>query len=185
MSSTPVQIKDANNAVQPVAADQVDGHGRAQLVKLLLGGLGDDEGPVSASNPMPVVQQGAVALDAGTLAALESIQAATGGLTDDQLRAQALQVAVDQEVVEALEAIRMATQALTRSIGQMMPDAGARMRVAIDAITTGLTLATVTTVTTVSTVTNQAQMGGWSANDQIPALLHMSADGLRANISVT
>jgi hypothetical protein len=65
------------------------------------------------------------------------------------------------------------------------------MRVAIDAITASLTLATittvgtVTTVTTVSSVTNQAQMGGFAAQDQVPALMHLSADSLRRNISVT
>jgi hypothetical protein len=50
------------------------------------------------------------------------------------------------------------------------------------------TLATVTTVSTVSTVstlTNQAQIGGIAANDYMPALLHLQADNLRRNISVT
>jgi hypothetical protein len=41
------------------------------------------------------------------------------------------------------------------------------------------------TVTTVSTVTNQSQMGGFAAQDQIPALMHLQADNLRRNISVT
>ncbi|MFO0204251.1 MAG: hypothetical protein ACK528_14105, partial [Alphaproteobacteria bacterium] len=38
---------------------------------------------------------------------------------------------------------------------------------------------------TISTVTNQSQLGGFAANDQIPALMHMQADNLRRNISVT
>jgi hypothetical protein len=96
------------------------------------------------------------------------------------------------ELVGALEALRMAVQALTRSgLGQAMPDTAARLRVALDSISASLTLATVTTVTgvttvsTVSTVTNQAQVGGFAANDQIPSFLSIAAASLRRNITVT
>jgi hypothetical protein len=90
------------------------------------------------------------------------------------------------ELVESIEALRMAVQALTRTgIGQAMPDTAARLRVAIDAITASLTLATITTVSTVSSVTNQTQMGGFASQDQIPALMRMAADSARRNISVT
>jgi hypothetical protein len=92
------------------------------------------------------------------------------------------------EVVEALEAMRMAVQSLTRSIGQSMPDVAGRLRVVVDAITASLTLATITTVgtvTTVSTVTNQTQIGGLPAFEQIPALMRLGADSLRRNVSVT
>jgi hypothetical protein len=92
------------------------------------------------------------------------------------------------EVVEALEAMRMAVQSLTRSIGQSMPDVAGRLRVVVDAITASLTLATITTVgtvTTVSTVTNQTQIGGNAAFEQIPALMRLGADSLRRNVSVT
>lgn len=99
------------------------------------------------------------------------------------------------ELVEAIEALRMAVQALTRSgLGQSLPDTSGRIRVLLDAITASLTLATITTVgtvstvtgvTTVSTVTNQSQIGGTVANDHIPALLHLQADNLRRNIAVT
>lgn len=95
------------------------------------------------------------------------------------------------EAIEAIESMRMTLQILNRTIGSMQPDTAARMRVAIDAITAGLTLATVTTVstvttvTTVSTLTNQSQLGGFAANDQIPALMAMRANDLRSNISVT
>ena len=99
-----------------------------------------------------------------------------------------LPVQVLGEAIEALEAMRYALQALTRTIGLMQPDTAARMRVVVDAITANLTLATITTVgtvTTVTTLTNQSQIGGVSCNDQIPALMAMRADGLRRNISVT
>lgn len=92
------------------------------------------------------------------------------------------------ELIEALEAQRTALQALTRSIGQAMPDVAGRLRVAIDAISASLTLATITTVTTVttlSTLTNQVQVGGNPAFEQIPALMRLGADNLRRNITVT
>jgi hypothetical protein len=90
------------------------------------------------------------------------------------------------EVVEALEAMRMAVHSLTRTVGQSMPDVAGRLRVVVDAITGALTLATVTTVTTVttvSTVTNQTQVGGNPAFEQIPALMRIGADSLRRNIT--
>jgi hypothetical protein len=92
------------------------------------------------------------------------------------------------EVVEALEAMRMAVHSLTRSIGQSMPDVAGRLRVVVDSITGALTLATITTVgtvTTVATVTNQTQIGGNPAFEQIPALMRLGADSLRRNVSVT
>jgi hypothetical protein len=98
------------------------------------------------------------------------------------------------EVVEALEAMRMAVQSLNRSIGQSMPDVAGRLRVVVDAITASLTLATITTVgtvttvstvTTVGTVSNQTQVGGNSAFEQIPALMRLGADSLRRNVSVS
>ena len=92
------------------------------------------------------------------------------------------------ESIQAIESMRMAIQALTRTIGLMQPDTAARMRVALDAISAGLTLATVstvTTVTTVSTMTNQTQMGGLSATEQIPSLMRLGADSLRRNVSTS
>jgi hypothetical protein len=95
----------------------------------------------------------------------------------------------NNELIEAIEALRMAVQALTRSgLGQTMPDTAARLRIALESISANLTLATitsVTTVSTVSTVSNQTQIGGFLANDQIPSLMKMSADSLRRNITVT
>jgi hypothetical protein len=69
-----------------------------------------------------------------------------------------------------------------------MPDTAQRLRVVVDAITAGLTLATITTVgtvTTVSTMTNQTQVGGFAATEQIPSLMRLGADSMRRNISVT
>jgi len=106
------------------------------------------------------------------------------GSAVDASVANPLPTALYGEGIEALEAMRMAVQALTRTIGQMQPDTAARMRVALDSITAGLTLATITTVGTVSTLTNQTQIGGLAATEQIPALMRLGADSLRRNISV-
>lgn len=97
-----------------------------------------------------------------------------------------LPVVTQDELIEAIEAMRMAVQALTRSgLGQSMPDTAQRLRVVVDAITAGLTLATITTVSTVSTMTNQTQIGGLPATEQIPSLMRLGADSMRRNISVT
>ena len=106
----------------------------------------------------------------------------------DVSAANPLPVDVNGELVEAVEALRMAVQSLTRTLGLVQPDTAARMRVVIDAITSGLTLSTISTVstlTTCSTLANQTQIGGNPANDQIPALMRMSADSVRRNISTS
>jgi len=116
------------------------------------------------------------------------------GTAVDVSDANPMPIGIYGEAIEALEAMRIAVQALTRTIGQMQPDTAARMRVAVDSITAGLTLATITTVgtvttvtgvTTVSTLTNQTQIGGLAATEQIPSLMRLGADSVRANISVT
>lgn len=85
----PVRYKDADDVTLDVAADAVTGFGRVQIVKPAFGGDGVAT-LVSAADPMPV--GGTVDLSAGTLAALETINAVTGGLTDAQLRAAAVAI---------------------------------------------------------------------------------------------
>ena len=98
------------------------------------------------------------------------------------------------ELMEAIEALRFSVVSLTRTIGMALPNAqgfpimearqatAANLQMTVGSIAGGQTIATVTTV---STLTNQSQMGGFAANDQIPSLMHMQADNLRRNISVT
>ena len=81
------------------------------------------------------------------------------------------------ELLEALEAMRMAIQSLARSVGQAMPDTAGRLRVNVEAF--GPTIAAITTLT------NQTQIGGNPAFEQIPALMRLGADSLRRNVSVT
>jgi hypothetical protein len=98
-------------------------------------------------------------------------------------------VAAYGELIEAIEAMRFAIATLTRTIGMALPNASgfpimeARQATAANLATTA-TIAS-GTVTTVSTLTNQSQLGGFAANEQIPALMRMQSDNLRRNISVT
>jgi hypothetical protein len=107
-----------------------------------------------------------------------------GSLQDATLDAP-MPVAAYGELIEAIEAMRIAVHSLTRTMGQMQPDTAARMRVALDSITAGLTLATVTTVGTVTTLTNQTQIGGLVATEHIPSLMRLGADSARRNITVS
>lgn len=107
------------------------------------------------------------------------------GTFTDASESSPMPMAAYGELIEAIEAMRIAVQAMTRTMGQMQPDTAARMRVAVDSISAGLTLATLTTVTTVATLTNQVQIGGLSATEQIPSLMRLGADSMRRNITVS
>ncbi len=115
----------------------------------------------------------------------------TDGTAVDVSASNPLPVAAYGELVEAIEALRMAVQALLRSgvgLSTMDPATG-RLRVEVAQATAANLNTTATiasgTVTTVSTVTNQTQMGGLPAVDQIPALMAIAASSARRNISVS
>jgi hypothetical protein len=113
------------------------------------------------------------------------------GVAVDVSEANPMPVNAVGELIEAVEAMRLAIQSLTRSMGQAMPDTAGRLRVNVElgaltaSIAAAQTLATVTTVTTVATLTNQTQIGGLPAFEQIPALMRLGADSLRRNVSVS
>jgi hypothetical protein len=90
------------------------------------------------------------------------------------------------ELVEQLSAIRMLLQSLSRSVGQAMPDAFGRLLVNVATGTVAVSaLPTLAAVTTLTTLTNQTQIGGLPATEQIPSLMRLGADSLRRNIVVT
>jgi hypothetical protein len=93
------------------------------------------------------------------------------------------------ELVEQLAAIRMLLQSMTRTVGQAMPDAFGRLLVNItgQTVTVAGTVAvsSLPTLAAVTTLTNQTQIGGLPATEQIPSLMRMGADSLRRNIVVT
>ena len=102
----------------------------------------------------------------------------------------ALRNAFEELALEStLQALRLAVAALTRTIGLMTPDLAGRMRVTLESAPAVVPASqsgtwNLSTITTCSTLTNQSQVGGYGANDQIPALMHLSADSLRRNITV-
>ena len=126
----------------------------------------------------------------------QRIKLATGadGTAADVSAAAPLPVAAYGELVEAIEALRFSVGSLTKTIGYALPNAlgqpimevrqaaASNLQVTLGSIAGGQTLAAVTTV---ASLTNQTQIGGFAANDKIPALMHLQADNLRRNISVT
>lgn len=99
-------------------------------------------------------------------------------------------IAAYGELMEAIEAMRVAIQSLTRTIGMALPSAAGWPIMEVRQPTaSNLNVAAqqggTWNVGTVTTVSNQSQVGGFSANDQIPALMRLQADNLRNNISVT
>jgi hypothetical protein len=115
------------------------------------------------------------------------------GTAVDVSSSNPLPVDVNGEMIEAIEALRMAINSLTRTVGLVMPDTLGRMRVLAEnptaanltmtaSLAAGQTLATLTTL---STLTNQTQVGGFNAADQIPALMNANAGSLRRNISTS
>jgi hypothetical protein len=100
------------------------------------------------------------------------------------------QTSVEIESLEALEALRMAIQSLTRTIGQSMPDTAGRQRVLAEnptaaAFNATMSLAGGQTLATLATLSNQTQIGGLAATEQVPSLMRLGADSMRRNISVS
>jgi len=86
----------------------------------------------------------------------------------------------NNELIEAIQSLRMSINALNKSgAGLSTVDTGGRLRVLIDAITANLTLSNVTTLS------NQTSVGGYAANDKIPALMSIRSGNIRNNINVT
>ena len=89
------------------------------------------------------------------------------------------------ELGEQLAAMRMLLQSLTRTVGQAMPDAAGQLRVVLPSGQSVSITGQTVNVTTVTTLTNQTQIGGLPATEQIPSLMRLGADSLRRNIVVT
>ena len=89
------------------------------------------------------------------------------------------------ELMEAIEAMRMAIQSMNRTIGLAQVEAlTGRLRVAVESI-----VAITGTVTANQggtwNITNLATIGGQAANSQVQSFERMTADNLRNNIIVT
>ena len=108
------------------------------------------------------------------------------GIAHETADGNPLPVTATQELMQAIEAMRMAIQALTRSIGmaQVNPLTG---RMLVDG--SGTTQPVSGTVSAAQSgtwnITNLATLGGQAANSQVPSFERMTADNLRRNINVT
>ena len=115
----------------------------------------------------------------------------TDGVANDVNANTPLPIQGVGELIEAIEAMRMAVQSLARTIGlaQVNPITG---RMLVDGSgTTQPVSGTVSVGTPAVTqsgtwnITNLATIGGQAANSQIPSFERMTADNLRRNINVT
>lgn len=95
-------------------------------------------------------------------------------------------VAAYGELIEAIEAMRMAVQSLNRTIGlaQVNPLTG-RMLVDPSGVTSPISGTITANQGGTWNITNIATIGGQAANSQIPSFERMTADNLRRNINVT
>jgi hypothetical protein len=97
-----------------------------------------------------------------------------------------LPVTATQELMQAIEAMRMAIQALTRTIGlaQVNPLTG-RMLVDPSGVTSPVSGTVSANQSGTWNITNLATIGGVAANSQVQSFERMTADNLRRNINVT
>lgn len=110
------------------------------------------------------------------------------GSATDTSTTNPLPVQLLGEAIEALEAMRVALGTLTRTLAASIPDVSGRARVAVESLSSGMTLATVTTVgtvTTAATLTNQTNIGGNPATMVIPSFLGIAASAHRDRIQVS
>jgi hypothetical protein len=108
------------------------------------------------------------------------------GVAQDVNNNTPLPVTGAQELMEAIEAMRMAIHALTRTIGmaQVNPLTG-RMLVDPSGVTSPVSGTISANQSGTWNITNLATIGGVAANSQVQSFERMTADNLRRNITVT
>ena len=115
----------------------------------------------------------------------------TDGVANDVNANTPLPIQGVGELIEAIEAMRMAIVSLQKSIGMAQVNAlTGRMLVDGSGVTQPVsgTVSVGTPAVTQSgtwNITNLATIGGQAANSQIPSFERMTADNLRRNINVT
>jgi hypothetical protein len=168
--------------VSPSALDAANGNAGKPAYELLTfdNGLGGpragasvlvdaDAVPIDDANPLPVVHQGTMQVDAAAL------PLPTGAATE--LTAEA--------VTELLQEVCIRLADIADSVGNLMPDTAGRIRVAAETLGTLSTITTVTTVATVTNMANQTNIGGFAANQHMMALTQMAEQALRQNIVIS
>jgi hypothetical protein len=108
----------------------------------------------------------------------------TDGVAQDVNNTTPLPVTGAQELMEAIEAMRMAIQTLTRTIGlaQVNPLTGSMF---VDGSRVTQPISGTVNQGGTWNITNLATIGGVAANSQVQSFERMSADNLRRNINVT
>lgn len=108
------------------------------------------------------------------------------GVATDVSDANPMPVMALGELIEAIEAMRMAIVSLQKSIGmaQVNPLTG-RMLVDGSGVTQPVSGTIAATQSGAWNITNLATLGGQAANTAIPAFERNTADNLRRNINVT
>lgn len=89
----------------------------------------------------------------------------------------------DTLILECIESLRMAIQALTRTIGMSSVDTAGRLRVAAETVANISTISTVSTVSNIN-ASNVSQIGGFQSTDSMRAFMQTSSDNLRNNITI-
>lgn len=109
------------------------------------------------------------------------------GTAVDVSQANPLPTQAVGELIEAIEAMRMAINALKKTIGFALPNAsGFPIMEARQSSAAALQMSANQSGTwNIATLTNQTQVGAFAANDQIPSLMAMRAASFRRNITVT
>ena len=117
----------------------------------------------------------------------QRVKTVTGvdGEASDVSQQNPMPIAAYGELLEAIEAMRMAIHSLTRTIGlaQVNPLTG-RMLVDGSGVTQPVS-GSLSSITQVSLVANTQQVGGQNANSFVPSYERMTADNLRRNIVTT
>jgi hypothetical protein len=123
----------------------------------------------------------------GNLHQRVKISVGADGVATDASESTPLPVAAYGELIEAIEAMRIAIASLTKTIGFALPNALGQPIFEARQGTAGQLQMTASLAggQSLATLINQQQIGGFAANDQIPALMHLQADNLRRNITVT
>jgi hypothetical protein len=126
----------------------------------------------------------------GALHQRVKISVGSDGVAADASESNPLPVTAVAELMEAIEALRFAVASLTKTIGFALPNAlGQPIFEARQATAANLQMTATQggtwNIGTVTALTNQAQIGGFAANDVLPSFLAMGASNIRRNITVT
>jgi hypothetical protein len=126
----------------------------------------------------------------GVLHQRVKISVGADGAAADASESNPLPVTAVAELMEAIEALRFAVASLTKTIGFALPNAlGQPIFEARQATAANLQMTATQggtwNIGTVTALTNQAQIGGFAANDVLPSFLAMGASNIRRNITVT